>query len=109
MAPLTRTRTRTSASVSVSIMLALLLHNAVTSTTANSTGSDLSPYKVRFDVVLAPKQYGTFVLEVHPEWAPLGAQRFREMLLPDADAFGTSTRTGANKDKQGGDQEKTGI
>ena len=37
-------------------------------------------YRVKFDVTVAPKTYGEIILEVHPEWAPLGAARFREML-----------------------------
>jgi cyclophilin family peptidyl-prolyl cis-trans isomerase len=32
-------------------------------------------YRVRFDTTAGP-----FVVEVHPEWAPLGAKRFRELV-----------------------------
>jgi len=40
-----------------------------------------APYKVKFDVQLASGGVvGDFVIEVHPEWAPLGAARFRELI-----------------------------
>eukprot|EP00658_Telonema_sp_P-2_P085490 TRINITY_DN9758_c0_g1_i1.p1 TRINITY_DN9758_c0_g1~~TRINITY_DN9758_c0_g1_i1.p1 ORF type:complete len:112 (-),score=55.41 TRINITY_DN9758_c0_g1_i1:46-381(-) len=33
-----------------------------------------------FTVNLAPGQIDKFVMEVHPEWAPLGAARFEELI-----------------------------
>jgi hypothetical protein len=43
--------------------------------------SAVAPYKVKFDVQLASGGVvGDFVIEVHPEWAPLGAARFRELI-----------------------------
>merc|ERR1719506_186157 len=36
-----------------------------------------------FDVNLSPGSTGKFVLEVHPDWAPLGAARFQEMIEAD--------------------------
>jgi len=42
-------------------------------------------YRVKFDVTLKPKTTGTFVVEVHPDWAPLGAARFKELI--DAEFF----------------------
>eukprot|EP01062_Namystynia_karyoxenos_P074274 TRINITY_DN71154_c0_g1_i1.p3 TRINITY_DN71154_c0_g1~~TRINITY_DN71154_c0_g1_i1.p3 ORF type:complete len:184 (+),score=55.39 TRINITY_DN71154_c0_g1_i1:146-697(+) len=39
------------------------------------------PWRARFEVMLDPEtgKKGSFVLEVVPEWAPRGAQRFREL------------------------------
>jgi len=37
-------------------------------------------YSVEFEVNLAPGKQGKFMVEVHPEWAPNGAARFRELL-----------------------------
>jgi cyclophilin family peptidyl-prolyl cis-trans isomerase len=36
--------------------------------------------QVSFDVTLSKGVTDTFVMEVHPDWAPLGAARFKEML-----------------------------
>jgi len=41
------------------------------------------PYVVTFDVTLGNKETDTFELEVHPDWAPLGAARFKEMVEQD--------------------------
>mmetsp|Transcript_40512 Transcript_40512/g.77393 ORF Transcript_40512/g.77393 Transcript_40512/m.77393 type:complete len:208 (+) Transcript_40512:50-673(+) len=38
------------------------------------------PFLVTFDVVLGKGEYGSFTMEVHPEWAPLGAARFKELV-----------------------------
>ena len=35
---------------------------------------------VKFTVNLARSQKGSFVLEIHPSWAPLGVARLRELL-----------------------------
>eukprot|EP01045_Picozoa_sp_COSAG04_P011668 COSAG04_NODE_759_length_10538_cov_6.234218_5_plen_156_part_00 len=46
-------------------------------------GCDAEPYRVRFHLQLdagRPVEDGAFVLTVHPEWAPLGEARFRELL-----------------------------
>eukprot|EP00755_Sulcionema_specki_P036507 Sspe_Gene.107088::Locus_85155_Transcript_1_1_Confidence_1.000_Length_814::g.107088::m.107088 len=37
-------------------------------------------FRVKFDVSLAKDKKGEFVVEVNPEWAPLGAARFREII-----------------------------
>eukprot|EP01059_Diplonema_ambulator_P004826 TRINITY_DN1456_c0_g1_i1.p2 TRINITY_DN1456_c0_g1~~TRINITY_DN1456_c0_g1_i1.p2 ORF type:complete len:197 (+),score=83.62 TRINITY_DN1456_c0_g1_i1:44-634(+) len=37
-------------------------------------------FKVKFDVQLDDNTEGAFVVEVHPEWAPLGAARFKEII-----------------------------
>ncbi|KAG5176059.1 cyclophilin-like domain-containing protein [Tribonema minus] len=41
--------------------------------------------KVQFQVELAPGKQGTFVMQVHPDWAPKGAARFLELV--DSDFF----------------------
>uniref|UniRef100_A0A7S0RCN0 Peptidyl-prolyl cis-trans isomerase n=1 Tax=Pyramimonas obovata TaxID=1411642 RepID=A0A7S0RCN0_9CHLO len=46
-------------------------------------------FKVSFEIVLSPGNYGTFTVEVHPEWAPIGAARFKELV---EDEFFTATR-----------------
>ena len=46
-------------------------------------GCDAEPYRVRFHLQLdagRPVEDGAFVLTVHPEWAPLGEARFRELV-----------------------------
>ena len=35
---------------------------------------------VMIDVQLAPSKSGSFIMEVHPEWAPLGAERFLNLV-----------------------------
>eukprot|EP00238_Polyblepharides_amylifera_P009728 CAMPEP_0196580100 /NCGR_PEP_ID=MMETSP1081-20130531/26969_1 /TAXON_ID=36882 /ORGANISM="Pyramimonas amylifera, Strain CCMP720" /LENGTH=211 /DNA_ID=CAMNT_0041899885 /DNA_START=76 /DNA_END=711 /DNA_ORIENTATION=+ len=40
-------------------------------------------FLAKFEVVLSPGNYGTFTMEVHPEWAPLGAARFKELVEED--------------------------
>lgn len=37
-------------------------------------------WKASFDVTVSPGQTGTIVIEVHPEWAPRGAARFKELI-----------------------------
>ena len=37
-------------------------------------------YNVEVDVTLSSGKTGKFVVEVHPDWAPLGAQRFKEII-----------------------------
>jgi hypothetical protein len=44
------------------------------------------PFTVEFSVNIAPGIVDTFEVTVHPEWAPLGAARFKE-LVDDADFF----------------------
>jgi peptidyl-prolyl cis-trans isomerase A (cyclophilin A) len=38
------------------------------------------PRRVTFNVNLAEGKTGSFVIEVHPEWAPIGAARFEELV-----------------------------
>lgn len=40
-------------------------------------------FLVRVNVNLARGKKGSFVLEVHPAWAPLGAERMREIVTED--------------------------
>ena len=47
-----------------------------------AAGAD--PYRVRFDVEVTTGP-ASFVVEVHPDWAPIGAARFRELV--DASFF----------------------
>jgi cyclophilin family peptidyl-prolyl cis-trans isomerase len=44
------------------------------------------PFNVEFSVNLAPGKVDSFVITVHPEWAPLGAARFKE-LVDNSDFF----------------------
>merc|ERR1712166_1262531 len=39
-----------------------------------------SSWLAEFTVNLSPGKLGTFVVQVHPEWAPLGAARFEELV-----------------------------
>ena len=45
------------------------------------------PFAVQFDITVAPKQKASFVIDVFPAWAPLGAARFRELATADGGAF----------------------
>lgn len=38
------------------------------------------PFLVKFTVNLGQKKKGEIVMEVHPDWAPLGAERMRELV-----------------------------
>jgi peptidyl-prolyl cis-trans isomerase A (cyclophilin A) len=54
---------------------------------ANESGT----VKVEFEVQIGTGKSGVFVVEVHPEWAPLGAARFLE-LVDDGDKFWKGVR-----------------
>eukprot|EP00808_Paulinella_micropora_P021734 g54598.t1 len=41
------------------------------------------PFKVKFNVVLSTGKRDSFKVEVHPEWAPLGAARFKTLVEAD--------------------------
>mmetsp|Transcript_32244 Transcript_32244/g.70630 ORF Transcript_32244/g.70630 Transcript_32244/m.70630 type:complete len:245 (+) Transcript_32244:75-809(+) len=43
-------------------------------------GSVAAPWQVTFDVQLDQNTASSFTVAVHPEWAPLGAQRFKELV-----------------------------
>ena len=43
-----------------------------------------SSFKVEFEVKLAKGKEATFVVEVFPDWAPLGAAQFREIISAQA-------------------------
>ena len=51
--------------------------------------SATEPFVVTFDVTLATGKKGSFDLEVQPDWAPLGAARFKELVDEE---FFTSVR-----------------
>eukprot|EP00976_Prorocentrum_cordatum_P070627 1179995-Prorocentrum_minimum.AAC.4 len=46
-------------------------------------------FNTTFEVVLSPGNYGKVVIEVHPEWAPIGAARFKKLV---EDEFFTAAR-----------------
>eukprot|EP01013_Petalomonas_cantuscygni_P023101 TRINITY_DN44490_c0_g1_i1.p1 TRINITY_DN44490_c0_g1~~TRINITY_DN44490_c0_g1_i1.p1 ORF type:complete len:234 (-),score=43.63 TRINITY_DN44490_c0_g1_i1:313-954(-) len=66
------------------MMSTLFVVSALTLAAVSVSAED-KPYLVDFSVKLAPGKEGTFTIEVHPEWAPLGAARFKELI--DADFF----------------------
>jgi hypothetical protein len=37
-------------------------------------------YQVEFETSISQGKVGKFIVEVYPEWAPLGAQRFKEII-----------------------------
>ena len=51
--------------------------------------SATDPFVVTFDVTLATGKKDSFDLEIQPEWAPLGAARFKELVDEE---FFTSVR-----------------
>eukprot|EP00316_Scyphosphaera_apsteinii_P017547 CAMPEP_0119312954 /NCGR_PEP_ID=MMETSP1333-20130426/27367_1 /TAXON_ID=418940 /ORGANISM="Scyphosphaera apsteinii, Strain RCC1455" /LENGTH=200 /DNA_ID=CAMNT_0007317661 /DNA_START=96 /DNA_END=698 /DNA_ORIENTATION=- len=55
------------------VLLALLLIVA-------ASGSASESYRVDFEVTLSKGKKGSFTVEVYPEWAPLGAERFKEII-----------------------------
>jgi peptidyl-prolyl cis-trans isomerase A (cyclophilin A) len=61
---------------------------ALSSIIACAAAQDLAaaPFTVEFTVNLSPGRVSTFDVTVHPEWAPLGAARFRE-LIDDPEFF----------------------
>lgn len=44
---------------------------------------DIDVTLVEFEIQLSPGKSGKFILEIHPEWAPLGAARFLELVDGD--------------------------
>mmetsp|Transcript_2437 Transcript_2437/g.4440 ORF Transcript_2437/g.4440 Transcript_2437/m.4440 type:complete len:209 (-) Transcript_2437:85-711(-) len=59
----------------VSLTLAAQLSGATAAADASSDS-----FLVRFNVNLARGKKGSFILEIHPSWAPLGVERFREIV-----------------------------
>jgi hypothetical protein len=64
--------------VSLGLVLLALTASLTPSLTAAAGATD--SFLVKFDVNLARGKRGSFVLEVHPAWAPLGVERFREIV-----------------------------
>ena len=50
-------------------------------------GGSASSYQVEVEVNLSKGNIGKFVVEVYPEWAPLGAARFKEIIEADLWSF----------------------
>jgi peptidyl-prolyl cis-trans isomerase A (cyclophilin A) len=46
-----------------------------------------APYKVHFDVQIGTGTSSSFVVEVHPEWSPIGAARFKELVTAEPSFF----------------------
>ena len=44
------------------------------------SADEIDTFLVKFDVNLSRGKKGSFVIEVHPDWAPLGADRMREIV-----------------------------
>jgi len=61
--------------------IAAVIALAAISLTNPAEGADA--WSVEFTVNLSPGNVDKFVLEVHPDWAPLGAARFRELIEAD--------------------------
>jgi peptidyl-prolyl cis-trans isomerase A (cyclophilin A) len=70
-------------------MVILLLSSGIVHGGDSDLDSDKSDtvVRVKFEVQLKPKSTGTFVVEVHPSWAPLGAARFLELVDDHGDDF----------------------
>jgi len=62
------------------MMMARCLFLCVVACVGWVAASETSPWLAEFTVNIAPGQTGKIVLEIHPEWAPLGAARFEEMI-----------------------------
>ena len=67
------------------LLVAALFLTASNHVVLGEQGDDTTT-KVEFEVQLAPGKTDTFVVEVHPKWAPLGAARFLE-LVDEGDKF----------------------
>ena len=54
------------------------------STTLVAATDASSSFKVEFEVNLAKGKDATFIVEVFPDWAPLGAAQFRQIISGQA-------------------------
>lgn len=68
-------------SVIASVFAIMLLLTSVSSSHQSESGS----WRVKFDIAqidgnTGPENEGSFVMEVHNDWAPLGAARFKELV-----------------------------
>lgn len=68
---------RLGAFLSVVLATILLLEVAADD---QSNGDNTNGALVQFDVQLGPSKTGSFFMEVHPDWAPLGAERFLNLV-----------------------------
>lgn len=65
-------------------VLAVLFVASVTAEAEDSSNHHKQEsFKVKFNVQLKKGKTGSFVMEVHPDWAPKGAARFQEMVDDD--------------------------
>jgi len=62
------------------VLRSLFFLAAFISTLGAEEHDEDSSFRVRFEVSISPKRISSFVIEVYPDWAPLGAARFREII-----------------------------
>ena len=68
LATFTMMSVRSTLPVASAVLLALLATPLVNAAEGNAAAR----YEVEFEVQLTSKERGKFIMEVHPEWAPLG-------------------------------------
>ncbi|GAX75314.1 hypothetical protein CEUSTIGMA_g2759.t1 [Chlamydomonas eustigma] len=73
----------------MTLMYKLLIQIIVAISILNGRGvaGEVETYQVEFEINVSQGKTGKFVVEVYPEWAPLGAQRFREIIVGETWSF----------------------